>query len=271
MTIEDFIARFSAGMATMENAHPVVARQRYDQLCQTFAPPNPAGIAIFDEVQEHIALRHFLPASPKPGRVLYIHGGGFTLGSNNSHHGIAANLAKRLKRHVVSIQYCLAPDVDYQHMLADCLSVAETLRPNAIVGDSAGGRLAMDLTPLLNSPTLLGLIYPPVDGLNAHAIGESAPLLSRRDVMSIIPYYSSHRSNSETLLPAEYIEVLSVEHDPLTEPLETAITHWRHQGAQVGYRCAPNMVHAALHAHADLPEMQNAWQDFCQALDQRLT
>jgi acetyl esterase len=30
------------------------------------------------------------------------------------------------------------------------------------------------------------------------------------------------------------------------------------------------MVHAALHAHALLPEMQSAWQDFCQALNQRL-
>lgn len=33
--------------------------------------------------------------------------------------------------------------------------------------------------------------------------------------------------------------------------------------------CAPGrvlFVHGALHTHALLPEMQNAWQDFCQAL-----
>ncbi|MGM0701627.1 MAG: hypothetical protein ACQEUG_04400 [Pseudomonadota bacterium] len=41
---------------------------------------------------------------------------------------------------------------------------------------------------------------------------------------------------------------------------------WHEAGANVDYRCAPGMVHGALHAHALLPEMQNAWQDFCQAL-----
>ena len=61
-----------------------------------------------------------------------------------------------------------------------------------------------------------------------------------------------------------------MERDPLTRPLEQAIESWRRNGASVGYRCAPDMVHAALHGHGDLPEMQTAWQDFCQAVERRL-
>ena len=41
---------------------------------------------------------------------------------------------------------------------------------------------------------------------------------------------------------------------------------WRDAGASVDYRCAPGMVHGALHAHALLPTMHSAWQAFCQAL-----
>lgn len=75
MDINAFITRFDAGLKDIENGSPAVARQRYDQLCQTFAPPNPSGMTITDETWESLALRHFIPASAESGQVLYIHGG----------------------------------------------------------------------------------------------------------------------------------------------------------------------------------------------------
>ncbi|MBR2512993.1 MAG: alpha/beta hydrolase fold domain-containing protein [Halomonas sp.] len=270
MDINAFIARFDAGLAGIDNGSPAVARQRYDQLCQTFASPNPAGMRIVDASWESITLRHFIPASAQPGQVLYLHGGGFTLGSINSHHGIAASLADQLKRHVISINYRLAPEASYHDMLKDCFNIASAIPPIAVVGDSAGGRLAIDLAPLLRHAVPLGLIYPPVGQLNPQTLGADAPLLSRNDVLSLVPYCPWLATQADTFPPETSIEVLAVEHDPLTAPLEKAIATWRSDGMQVGYRCATNMVHAALHAHADLPEMQNAWQDFCQALNKRL-
>lgn len=271
MDINAFITRFDAGLKDIENGSPAVARQRYDQLCQTFAPPNPSGMTITDETWKSVALRHFIPASAQSGQVLYIHGGGFTLGSIDSHHGVAASLAEQLKRHVISVSYRLAPEAGYHNMLEDCLKVAEVIKPIAVVGDSAGGRIAIDLAPLLHRPVPLGLIYPPVGKLNQQTLGADAPLLSRHDVLSLIPYCPWIGNHVDTLPPETQIEVLSVEHDPLTAPLEKAIAAWRNNGMPVGYRCAKNMVHAALHAHADLPEIQSAWQDFCQALNKRLT
>ncbi|UYO74013.1 alpha/beta hydrolase [Halomonas qinghailakensis] len=281
MDINAFIARFDAGLKDIENGSPAVARQRYDHLCQTFAPPNPSGMTITDKTWKSLALRHFIPASAQSGQVLYIHGGGFTLGSIDSHHGVAASLAEQLKRHVISISYCLAPEASYHNMLEECLKVAKAAKPIAVVGDSAGGRIAIDLAPLLHRSLLhrsllhrsllVGLIYPPVGKLNQQTLGADAPLLSRHDVLSLIPYCPWIDNHVDTFPPEMQIEVLSVEHDPLTAPLEKAIASWRNSGMQVGYRCAKNMVHAALHAHADLPEMQSAWQDFCQALNKRLT
>ncbi|SDN17303.1 alpha/beta hydrolase fold domain-containing protein [Vreelandella arcis] len=270
MDINAFIARFEAGLASIENIPLASARTRYDRLCQGFAPPTPAGMKVCDEKLESVTVRHFIPTYTLPGYVLFIHGGGFTMGSVESHHGIAASLAQQLKRRVVSINYRLAPEASYRGMLADCLNVANTMKPLAVVGDSAGGRLAMDLAPLLNHTVLLGLIYPPVNGLNEQTLGADAPLLSREDVMALSPLCPQLSAQLCTPPPAAKIEVLAVEYDPLTLPLEEAVARWHGKDTQVGYRCAKTMVHAALHAHAHLPEMQNAWQDFCQALNKRL-
>ncbi|PAU74377.1 alpha/beta hydrolase fold domain-containing protein [Halomonas salipaludis] len=267
MDIEAFIQRFAAGLDELEGLAPAAARARYDALCAGLAPHDPAGLRVEDTRLGGVAVRRFLPDGARPGRVLFVHGGGFTIGSIRSHHGVAASLAAHLDREVISVDYRLAPEANYAMMLADCRAVAETIAPLAMVGDSAGGRLVMDLAASCAHAPPLGLIYPPVGGLDASTLGPDAPLLSRDDVLSIghscptaLPVAAAAQPPGLTL------HVLSVEHDPLTAPLEAAIEHWRDAGASVDYRCAPGMVHGALHAHALLPEMHSAWQAFCQAL-----
>jgi acetyl esterase len=271
--ISDFIERFDAGLTALEGTSFPEARRRYDTLCQQFAPPNPARLSVRDETVANVAVRCFLPQdAAASGAVLYVHGGGFTIGSVRSHHGIAASLAEQLGHEVISVDYRLAPGATYADMLADCHAVAGAMTPIAMIGDSAGGRLVMDLANRLHAKIPLGLIYPPVEGLCEATLGPDAPLLSRADVLSLPSFYPETRPASlGSTPPSLALEVLAVEHDPLTAPLETAVAFWRKAGADVGYRCAPGMVHGALHAHALLPEMQNAWQDFCQALASRIT
>lgn len=271
MEVHDFIARFQSGLAALSGVSVSEARRRYDTQCQAFAPPDPPGMRIVDDRLDGTGVRRFLPARCRPGSVLFIHGGGFTIGSVRSHHGVAASLAERLGREVVSVDYRLAPEAHYADMLADCRTVAEGIEPRALVGDSAGGRLALDLAVELPTAPLLGLIYPPVDGIDTTTLGPDAPLLSRADVLGIAERCPQALPRQQSAKPpARQMEVLSVAHDPLTRPLEAAVTHWRAAGASVGYRCASDMVHGALHAHARLPQMQNAWQAFCQALRTRL-
>lgn len=271
MHVDAFINRFSAGLAEIEKLPLPLARRSYDQLCRTFAPSNPPGMQVKEGVLKGVSVRRFIPQQKTSGRVLFIHGGGFTIGSVESHHGPAASLAQQLEREVVSVNYRLAPEVKYPTMLADCQAVCAAIQPIALVGDSAGGRLAIDLAHQQKEAPPLGLIYPTVGALSFECLGDDAPLLSRDDVLSIrqqcpdiIATQRDHRP------PATSIEILTVKRDPLTLPIEAAIAHWREEGASVGYRCAPNMVHAALHAHALLPDMNAAWQDFCQKLKQRL-
>lgn len=304
----DFIETFSLGLEDMVTLEMPQARLCYEKLCQKIGAPLPAGMTSHDEMlsvagrESPLRLRHLCPAGCQNASlapVVYLHGGAWQIGSVETHQGVAASLANHLGRVVVSVDYRLLPDVSYRDLLEDCLvavrHLSQTQPPAALVGDSAGARLVMDVTRVLSaesspapSPdhaeTVLGLVYPPLDPVlsldadDERTLGPTAPLLSREEIVSMWQVvvegdasgsYAPSPAHSR-FAPAKRIEVLSVEHDPLTAPLEAAIATWQAQGADIGYRCAPGMVHAALHAHHVLPEMGVAWRDFCGALKGRI-
>ncbi|MBB3143248.1 alpha/beta hydrolase fold domain-containing protein [Halomonas organivorans] len=270
MTPQAFRLAFASGLEALDGLPLAAARRHYDRLCQGFAPPLPSDLAVGDDAIAGVSVRRFRPARARDGAIVYLHGGGWTLGSVRSHQGIAASLAAGLTREVASVDYRLAPEAGYGDALADCRAVIEALAPRAVVGDSAGARLAMDALPPA-WPGLLGLIYPPVGHPARQALGPDAPLLSGEEVLALwrsvageLPPVDPGRA------PARRVEVLAVEHDPLTAPLERAVVSWRADGAEVGYRRAPGLWHGALHAHAHLPAMREAWRDLCGALAARL-
>jgi monoterpene epsilon-lactone hydrolase len=95
----------------------------------------------------------FVPPSPRPGVVLFLHGGSYIFGSvETSHAEMAAGISERSGRRVVGIDYCLAPEHPYPAALQDALAAFRALldsgvSPSEIVltGDSAGGNLALAL------------------------------------------------------------------------------------------------------------------------------
>jgi len=85
--------------------------------------------------------------------VLYMHGGGWILGSAGSHGRFAAELAWAADAAVVFIDYTLAPEAKYPAQIEQCYAVARWvaeegdghgLDPSriAVAGDSAGGNMA---------------------------------------------------------------------------------------------------------------------------------
>lgn len=78
--------------------------------------------------------------------ILYFHGGGFILGSCDSHRMLATHISYRTKLPVALIEYRLAPEHPYPAANEDCLSSYQGLldmgyRAENIIfgGDSAGG------------------------------------------------------------------------------------------------------------------------------------
>jgi monoterpene epsilon-lactone hydrolase len=88
-------------------------------------------------------------AVPKRGvverHVLYLHGGGYVVGSPKSHIAMATTLALRCAAATTVIDYRLAPEHPYPAAIDDCVAAYRALVTTngpetiAIAGDSAGG------------------------------------------------------------------------------------------------------------------------------------
>jgi cation diffusion facilitator CzcD-associated flavoprotein CzcO/acetyl esterase/lipase len=125
------------------------------------------------------------------GALLYLHGGGYCIGSPRSHRALAAALALGAGAVAYSLDYRLAPEHPHPAALVDALAAYHALlesgtAPEQIVvaGDSAGGGLALALAMSLRDtgaplPSALALICPWLDlvpdleGTRAPSSGEA--------------------------------------------------------------------------------------------------
>lgn len=93
------------------------------------------------------------PIVADEGRVvLYFHGGGYNIGSAETHRSMLTHLATRARTRVFSADYRLAPESPYPAAIDDATAAYESLLavgtdPARIIvaGDSAGGGLALAL------------------------------------------------------------------------------------------------------------------------------
>jgi epsilon-lactone hydrolase len=138
--------------------------------------PRPRDVRRVAAGRENPGGEWLLPAGTTPdsarGAVLYVHGGGFVLGSPATHRGIAAHLARLVRLPVLAVHYRLAPEAPYPAALQDVEAAWERInhgnRPVAVAGDSAGGWLALALALRAESadlprPAGLALFSPLLD------------------------------------------------------------------------------------------------------------
>ncbi|KIT16016.1 alpha/beta hydrolase [Jannaschia aquimarina] len=98
-------------------------------------------------------------------RVLYLHGGGFILGSPRTHAGLTDRIASAARAEVIVPDYRLAPEHPFPAAVEDCEAVARALEPGFhLGGDSAGGGIALavlqDLLRRGTPPATVFLISP---------------------------------------------------------------------------------------------------------------
>jgi acetyl esterase len=133
--------------------------------------PGPAG---------EIPVRIYRPEGSAPFPALvYFHGGGWVIGSIETHDGSCRDLANRVGCVVVSVEYRLAPESRYPAAAEDCYAATQWVAEHAgalgvdaarigIGGDSAGGNLAAVVAQMARDrrgPALRHqlLIYPVTD------------------------------------------------------------------------------------------------------------
>lgn len=103
--------------------------------------------------------------------VLYLHGGGYTVGSPATHRSLAAHLSRAARRPVYLLDYRLAPEHPCPAAVDDALAAYEALtgvfghRSVALAGDSSGGGIALATAQQLiargaPAPAALALLSP---------------------------------------------------------------------------------------------------------------
>jgi epsilon-lactone hydrolase len=136
------------------SAPPPLAERRAAFLPAGRFVPVPGDVLV-EEVSAGGVPAHWLTApGADPGRVLlFLHGGGFQLGSLRSDGELAARLGRASGMRVLFPEYRLAPEHPFPAAVDDVLAAWHWLRAGrqlsagsiAVAGDSAGGGLAVAL------------------------------------------------------------------------------------------------------------------------------
>lgn len=111
-----------------------------------------------------------LVITPRGGgteQLLYLFGGAFIMGGPLEDLMISAALAAVTGMQVISPAYRLAPEAPLPAGFEDAMVVAHAVRPRAVAGESAGGKLAIgavrDLVDAGHAPHALALLSPAAD------------------------------------------------------------------------------------------------------------
>jgi acetyl esterase len=140
----------------------------------------PAEVAEVRDVDAAgVPARLYRPEAATGGAVLFMHGGGWAIGSIETHDGLCREIANASGASVLSVDYRLAPEDPHPAALDDCDAAWYWLRLAAdelgldyervaLAGDSAGGALAAGLALRLRDrgeppARLQALLYPCVD------------------------------------------------------------------------------------------------------------
>ncbi|MCO6184689.1 alpha/beta hydrolase [Rhizobium sp. L1K21] len=248
-----------------------VAQQRewYDALCAAFSPALPSGLTYEDSRVAGVKTRRYRPSSvTSETLLLYLHGGGFVVGSLESHHSGCAEIAEAVGAEMVAVDYRLAPEHIWPAQTDDCYTVLKALlseeRPVIVMGDSAGGNLAAGLVLRAAGDGRLEyivgqvLIYPVLGGdlgKGSYIEMAEAPGLTTADVRFYADILGApsdnpiaHPLKAESLagLPPAYIT--AAHFDPLRDDGRNYAARLAQAGVDVTYREEPQMVHAWLRA-----------------------
>jgi len=268
------------------------ARAAYDGLAGFAGEPVPVA-ATEDLSAGGVPVRLYRPAGEGPHPVLiWLHGGGWVLGSVDGYDAVARDLCVRAGCLVVSVGYRLAPEHRFPAAVDDVVTaatwVAATIADHggdparmAVGGDSAGGNLAAVLANQLPGRFRLQvLIYPATDLTGSYPSVEEhgdGLLLTKSAMAWFAGHYlgaadpRDHRASplyadGATLAAAPPAVVITGEYDPLRDEGEAYAGRLRAAGVGVEHRRYPGMIHAFYAMRGVVPAATEALDQVSTAL-----
>jgi len=243
--------------------------------------PGPAG---------PIPIRVYTPVAagrdPMPALIFY-HGGGFVIGSVETHDGLCRKMANEGGFRVISVDYRLAPEHKFPAALDDAFAALSWVGENAadigvdanriaVGGESAGGALAAEVAQMAKLKGGLNiacqmLLFPVTQvgevtrSLREFAVGYfldkdtldwfyKSYLPSGADTSD--PRISPLRANDFSGLPPAYVMLGG--YDPLHDEGAQYAEKLRTAGVKVTVADYPGMVHCFIYMQSILPQAHEA-------------
>lgn len=246
--------------------------------------------------------RLYRPREADPGEALplliYYHGGGWCVGSVQSHDTLCRQIANRAGCAVLSVDYRLAPEHPFPAAVEDALFAVEWARANAdqltvdrerfgLGGDSAGGTLSLVTALTLRDRgtaalRFLCLIYPCTEIESSRPSREafaSGYLLDRESLVWFFERYlpagevddwraSPMKAKSLAGLPP--MLVVTAECDPLSDDCIALVDRVRYEGVTVEHLGVQGMVHGFVTLGKWFPEAHEVVDLISMRIRQRL-
>lgn len=248
--------------------------------------PQPVSTSNFVVNTRHgeIAVRcHRGSAAAKLPAIIYIHGGGFALGSIDTHDRITRVLADETGAAVFNVNYSLSPEAKYPQPVEECVDVVEYLRAQAatldidgddisFAGDSGGANLSFATYIYLRDQQkhqgiramlLFYGVYGLRDSVSMRLFGGAWDGLTAEDYDMYKNYYFANKADERD----KYFDILSndltrdvpaafiaaAEFDPLKDESKALAEIYRYFGNPYEYVEVPGVLHAFIHFGRILP------------------
>ncbi|GGN58062.1 lipase [Novosphingobium indicum] len=236
-------------------------------------PGGPMALRLFDTRAER---------EPGPVVVFY-HGGGYVLGSIDTHAGIAAEIARQLDLPVVSVEYRLAPENPFPAAVDDGEAAARWVAENGesfgrdftgliLSGDSAGGNLTLVAAAALRDkpaavPVVMQIpIYPATDFSRTYPSAEKFAEGYMLDAKSMGQFSAMYEADPQSLkaspllgdlhgMPPTVLVTASL--DPLRDQGRAYAAKLVETGVPTVYYEGQGLIHGFATFRKDIPSAQN--------------
>lgn len=237
-----------------------------------------------------IKLRIYSPSPNKHPILVYFHGGGWCIGSVNTHDNLCRHISKMAEYTVVSVEYRLAPENAFPIPADDAFFAYKWCNEHieylggiedriAVGGDSAGGNIAVSLIircveENYQTPQFQLLLYPTLDlALSQPSMDEMSEgyFITKKEMEYYVKNYLRHgEPNCFLTSPIHYARldklppaiILTAECDPLRDDGKQYAVKLQKAGVYVKHREASGMIHAFMQMYVSFrseTDLYMAW------------
>ncbi len=217
-----------------------------------------------------VPVRLYRPTTDARPTVVYFHGGGWTVGSIDTHDRVCRRFAATGDVAVLSVEYRLGPEHPWPAAVDDVVAATRFalahpeevggIAATAVAGDSAGGHLAALVALAVGTDIdLQVLIYPNTDLTFSQPStvekGEGFGLLTDTALFFAEQWVPDPAMRSDPRISPLFAAkvaatppaiVVVAEHDPLHDEGAAYAQRLRDEGVDVAFRDEPGLIHGFL-------------------------